>query len=175
MKEIFKDVIGFEGRYEVSNTGLVRGVSSRWGKRESPIYLRQLDNGHGYFEVRLFENGKAWRKTVHRLVAEAFIPNLKNKELVNHIDGNKWYNNLENLEWATRKENAQHAIKMGLSGAKGETNHNAKLSDMDVRNLRHLNNIGVSQVKLADFFGINKMHVNRIVNNKVRLCANTIT
>lgn len=82
----------------------------------------------GYMQVYLYD-GKGGRKCkqVHRLVAEAFIPNPENKRTVNHIDGNKTNNNIDNLEWATDSENALHAHKNGLVKTKsGEEHHNSK-------------------------------------------------
>lgn len=73
-----------------------------------------LDRGVGYFLVTLVENGTRRNHFIHRLLATTFIPNPLNKPHVNHIDANKQNNSLSNLEWATCKENASHAAKLGL-------------------------------------------------------------
>lgn len=104
-KEVWKPVVGFEGLYEVSNTGKV--------KKGDRIKLTRVDKG-GYETVCLFDHCKQKHMKVHRVVAMTFIPNPKNKRTVNHIDGNKLNNNVENLEWATHSENIIHANKMGL-------------------------------------------------------------
>lgn len=119
--EIWKDVVGYEGLYEVSNLGRVRGkegritYSKRHGKRRwrQRIIKQQLDNTGG-FAVELYKNKQRKRIRVHRLVAEAFILNPENKPQVNHIDGNRQNNKLSNLEWVTQKENIYHAWETGL-------------------------------------------------------------
>lgn len=104
--EEWKDIKDFPN-YAVSTEGRVKDT-----KRN--IFKYQRDN-EGYREVELYKNGKRYRKRVHRLVAEAFIPNPENKEDVNHIDGCKCNNCLKNLEWATRSENMLHAYRTGLA------------------------------------------------------------
>lgn len=103
MKEIWKDVKGFEGLYQVSNIGNVR--------RKKHLLFKTLRN---YYGVKLCKNNIKCFKYIHRLVAEAFIPNPDNKPQVNHIDGNKLNNNVNNLEWVTISENGKHAYKIGL-------------------------------------------------------------
>ena len=108
-KEIWKPIIGAEGFLEVSNMGRVRSVYEGHQK-----ILREYRNGSGYrrFETRV--SGEKFSGLVHRAVAKAFIPNPENKPEVNHKDGNKENNAVENLEWATRMENVRHAIENGL-------------------------------------------------------------
>ena len=101
--EIWKPIPGAEG-YEVSNLGNVKNVNKT-------TYLA-LSSWSGYYKVRLGSRGGDY--LVHRLVAQAFIPNPDNKPQVNHINGNKKDNRVENLEWVTVKENIQHAFKTGL-------------------------------------------------------------
>jgi hypothetical protein len=108
-KEIWKDVAGYENKYEISDHGNVR---SKRTKNE----MRQYINDNGYCIVGFYDQTKRNPKhfRVHRLVAEAFIPNPEKKRTVNHIDGNKSNNLLENLEWATHGENLRHAREHGL-------------------------------------------------------------
>lgn len=110
MKEIWKPVVGYEGYYEVSNLGNVRSLKRKGYKNGN---LRQGEKTTGYLIVVLYKDGKGTTKSVHRLVAKAFIPNPKNKPQVNHIDSNRKNNKVENLEWVTRAENAQHAYDSG--------------------------------------------------------------
>ncbi len=117
VKEFYKPVVGFEGLYDVSNLGNVRSLyvkkSGEKHSREKKFrVLKKIKSL--YLKVTLSKNGKQYQKHIHRLVAEAFIENPDNKEQVNHIDANKYNNNLENLEWVTSKENAQHASSLGL-------------------------------------------------------------
>lgn len=80
-------------------------------------------NGRGYANITLIKNGNKFKTVIHRLVAKAFIPNPENKPEVNHINGNKRDNRLDNLEWCTSSENRKHAFKIGLAKArKGKDN-----------------------------------------------------
>lgn len=105
MEEIWKDVVGFEGLYKVSNCGRVFSI-----KRN--IILKQNVNGRGqgYFQVGLY-NGKNHTKPIHRLVAEAFIPNPNEYPQVNHIDEDAKNNHVDNLEWCTSRHNNNHGTR----------------------------------------------------------------
>lgn len=107
MKKIWKSIDGFEGLYEVSNFGVVRNMKNGYMKKGCP-------NEKGYLRVFLRKNKKDYTRYLHRLVAQAFIPNPDNKPTVNHKNGNKLDNRVVNLEWATHKEQTFHALKMGL-------------------------------------------------------------
>lgn len=109
MKEIWKDVEEYEGLYQVSNLGRVKRVKT--GR-----ILKPLKHPHGYLNVGLSKNGIVSNKTIHRLVAKAFIQNLENKPEVNHIDEEKTNNNVNNLEWSTRKENINHGTRTERMG-----------------------------------------------------------
>lgn len=119
MTERWRDIEGFEG-YQVSDHGRVMSLERpriRMGKRHGTIGERVLKgtvNSVGYIVVNLRINGRTQMKTVHSLVAEAFIPNPEKKSTVNHIDGVKTHNHVDNLEWSTYSENNQHAWDIGL-------------------------------------------------------------
>ncbi|MEH7116087.1 NUMOD4 motif-containing HNH endonuclease [Neobacillus vireti] len=136
-EEVWKDINGFEGYYQVSNIGRVRSVDridslNRLHKsRLTTIY----DNGKGYKRVSLYKESNNYYRYVHRLVAEVFIDNPDNKTDVNHIDGDKSNNNYTNLSWVTKKENIQHAVKNELIKT-GEKSKAAKLSEEDVKYIR---------------------------------------
>lgn len=113
MNEIWKDIDGYEGLYQVSNLGRVKSS-------KHDIILKTYSN-RGYHQVQLSKNNIKSNKTIHRLVAQAFIPNPDNKPQVNHIDEDKTNNKVSNLEWVTAKENSNHGtrgIRIGVASGK---------------------------------------------------------
>lgn len=118
--ETWRAIFDYDGLYEISNFGRVRSldrvVLHKNGKRQ-PVAGRILVPVQlgGYHIVTLCKQGQFTAKSVHRLVAEAFIPNLDNKPHVNHIDGDKQNNHVSNLEWCTARENNEHAWKHKLN------------------------------------------------------------
>ena len=116
-REYWKDIKGYEGLYQISNLGRVKSLPRNGTIKDERIIKYSLDK-YGYPQVVL-NNKKHKCFRVHRLVAEAFIPNPQNKSTVNHIDGNKTNNKLNNLEWNTIKENNDHALRTGLQKFKG--------------------------------------------------------
>lgn len=122
MKEIWKDIVGYEGIYEVSNTGKVRThkdkttLSDRHGIRKwKQRELKQKVSKDNSCRVSLWKNKKEQTWLVHRLVALSFIPKIPGKEYINHIDGSRLNNTVENLEWCNHKENNNHAFDTGSS------------------------------------------------------------
>jgi hypothetical protein len=112
MKEIWKDIPNYEGLYQVSSKGNVRRITLR------PHILNQSLSNCGYKRVVLCKNNTPRVFSVHRIVAEVFIDNPDNKPTVNHIDGNKENNSIDNLEWATRSEQEKWKYKLGYAGAR---------------------------------------------------------
>ena len=109
MIEIWKDIEGYEGLYQISNLGRVKSLN-----RNKVMTLRVKRNG--YKEVSLSKDNTKKHYLVHRLVAQAFIPNTGNKPTVNHIDEDKTNNNVDNLEWATMKEQNNHGTRLQRVG-----------------------------------------------------------
>ena len=129
MMEKWKDVVGYEGKYEVSNLGRVRSLNYlRTGKAK---LLKQQVDKYGYKRMRLYKDGKAKSLLVHRLVAMAFLPNPNNLPMVNHKDENKTNNNVDNLEWCTASYNNNYGTKIerqskSMTGKKGKDANGSK-------------------------------------------------
>lgn len=125
MKEIWKPIKGYKNVYEVSNLGRVRSVDryleqESWnGSKYSHTYkgkvLKQFKSKEGYMKVTLSYKYKLVPKTVHKLVAEAFLDNPNNYPVINHINGNKLDNSVNNLEWCTYEHNNKEAFRLGLN------------------------------------------------------------
>ena len=170
IKETFKPVRGYEGLYEVSNFGNVKSLQRTCTSKENSLRKVQekvlkLFTVKGYWYVCLNNKGlKQYR--VHKLVAEAFIPNSNKLPYVNHIDGDKLNNLVTNLEWCTPKENAIHASLNGLlKGRKGEAHHNNKLTQADVDRIR-LRLLTETGRNIAKSYGVSEGIISLIKNNK---------
>jgi hypothetical protein len=114
--EIWKDVIAYEGLYQVSNLGNVKRIGNFRGVNKAYLdnyYLKPIDNGKGYLRIKLTKNNQSKRIMLHRIIAEAFIENQYNKPFVNHINSDKKDNCIKNLEWCTQSENCLHSVKLG--------------------------------------------------------------
>jgi hypothetical protein len=129
MIEIWKDIVGYERCYEVSNLGRIKNVERQCKTKNNSIrtirerILKSYIHKNGYSYTRLSKNGKVKGFRTHRLVAQAFIPNPEEKFGTNHKDGDKTNNEVINLEWATNSENQKHAYRIGLKSKKGEKHH----------------------------------------------------
>lgn len=109
--EIWKPVVGYEGLYEVSNTGNVKSLGNKVWKN-ARILKPQVRGKSGYLFVRLSKDGQAKGINIHRLVAETFIPNPLNLPIVNHKDENRTNNHVDNLEWCTVSYNSKYSMKL---------------------------------------------------------------
>ena len=133
--EIFKDIKDYESYYEVSNKGNVRSKDRTYNLTVKGTQTKRFWKGKllssqksntGYECVLLSKHQVCKKFSIHRLVANAFIPNPQNKPQVNHIDGNKLNNHVDNLEWCTAKENHKHASENNLAHFKDARNNKAK-------------------------------------------------
>lgn len=160
--EIWKKIIGFENQYEISNVGNLRSIDRlvdhyKGGKRLYKGSIKKIRlNDKGYYRCNLKKEGKRYDFTVHRLVAIAFLENLdNNKKIINHINGIKTDNRVENLEWCTESENVIHAVKERLI--------KTKLTDNEVLDILKSN---LSNRKLGDIYNVNSTIIWRIKNRK---------
>lgn len=162
--EIWKPVVGFDS-YEVSNRGHVRSF-----KRKTPQILKLKRDGRGYTRVGLYAGDKQKWCLVHRLVAQTFIPNLFNKPQINHIDGDKTNNCVENLEWCTAGENRCHAYATGLQAKiQGENRHDSKLTNEQITWIRSVykprdHEFGARA--LASKFSVSESAINSVVRGR---------
>lgn len=162
MEEVWKNYIY---NYDISNLGRLRN-----NKTGNILKTRKINKG-GYFGTVVTLGSKKQSKmiVVHRAVAEMFIPNPENKPQVNHIDGNKSNNCVDNLEWVTPKENTCHAIMTGLTNNVGCNNGQSKLTNEDVVYIREYykpNSREFSYNALAKKFGVSKPVIVDIVKRR---------
>lgn len=143
--------------YRISKTGVIQNCKT---SKDVPVF----SDRNGYKSVVLRRNAKRHAITIHRLLALTFIPNPENKAFVNHKNGVKGDNRIVNLEWATPKENVDHAIKTGLRGGiKGERNIGCKLTvDQVIAIFQAPNNIS----ELARRFNVSKSAISKIKNGQ---------
>ena len=163
----WKDIPGYKNRYQINNNGDVQSLRCKWGERNPPKILTPYIDPIGYVRIGLSINSKTKTYCLHRLIANAFIPNPLNKKEVNHIDGNKQNNELSNLEWVTRAENAAHAVKNKLC-AWGMSNHRSKLTDKDVLIIRmiFIPKKGGNRSRLAKQYNVSVRTINSVVHKE---------
>lgn len=166
MKEIWKDVIGFEGYYQVSNMGRVKSLTrvSNYCIRKGKILSLKKTNT-GYLEGNFSLFGKRTMFRVHREVAKSFLKNDCNYETVNHIDGNKLNNKVTNLEWVSIQKNIEHAFKNGLRSSTGEKNCKSKLTENDVIKIKEFISLGYSDLFISKKYDVSGAAIWSIRNN----------
>lgn len=194
MEEIWKDIQGYEGLYQVSNLGRIKRIRFINNVTNKPqdkfLSMKKIDN-LGYQTVALCKDGQIKYKRTHRIVAETFIPNPQNLPCVNHKDGNKLNNLIDNLEWCTYSQNTRHAMSSGLINIEkhkiavqnnmkiahsyckehhlyaGENNYNAKLKKEDILEIKKIYQNKEMQIKqIALKYNVCTSTISRIVHNK---------
>jgi len=160
MKEEWKSIKGFESYYEVSNFGNIKSITStklrtrnRPSTKKEKIFKQRLSK-EGYCRTALTVKNKVSYLQVHRIVAEAFIPNPNNYPVVNHIDGNKLNNHVSNLEWTTSSLNQKHAYDTGLK--KKKINLEQKLEIIELRKQ------GLTYYKIAEKYNVSYQLIHYI-------------
>jgi HNH endonuclease/NUMOD4 motif len=154
IREEWRPVVGYEGRYEVSNRGHVRRIApDSMGRTMSLGRVLTQAKTAGYMRVGLCVEGRQRSYLVHRLVAAAFIGPCPLGQETNHLDGIKDNNKLENLEYVTKSENIRHARSLGLLSI-GSMRHNTKLTERDVVVMRSLRAFGVCYPELCRMYSM---------------------
>jgi hypothetical protein len=163
MEEIWKDIIGYEGLYQVSNLGRVKSldrITPHPAKFKKGQIMKQGDGHHGYKLSTLCKNGRSKTYRVNRLVASHFIPNPENKPEVNHKNGIKSDNSVNNLEWSTSKENIDHAHRTGLRNG----NHKKKLTEEQVLYFKeNYKRLIVPASHFAKLFGVTESCIRHLI------------
>lgn len=187
MKEVWKDIPGYEDLYKVSNKGRVKRLKqssvhkSRGGGTHIRVYdeliLSPGDNGNGYKFLYLSKDGSRVNKYVHGLVLESFLGREPGKEC-NHKNGIKSDNRLDNLEWVTKSENGKHAYRTGLnrvseyqkkqiSKANRGSGHGAsKLTERNIPVIRQMKKQGITNTDIAKKFNVNRETVGCVLRGK---------
>ena len=166
-KEIWKNVVGHKG-YKVSNLGNVKSIDRLVINSKNSLCKYKGKNLKGYIQKNGYhkvELNNAYKYSVHRLVALAFIKNKDNKPMVNHIDNNCLNNEVSNLEWCTQSENILHCVRQGRNSTKralGEKSGSSKLKDNDILDIRKLYK-KISYRKIGKIFGVNHSTIKDIM------------
>lgn len=158
MQEIWKPVKDFEDKYQISTFGRLKNIQTNH-------ILKMTNQYGGYFAITLYNNKRKRTTRIHRIVAETFIPNVNNYKEVNHIDGNKQNNCVENLEWCDRKHNQNHALKIGLSNMNCLNNYNKNKCYKKYGLITQYNKNGD---KIQSFYSV------KIASKKTGVCARNI-
>lgn len=177
MKEIWKDIVGYEDLYQVSNLGNIKS-KERIVKNGNRVFFKKEKiltpflQKTGYLTITLLKDNKIKSHYIHRLVAIAFIKNDFDLEQVNHKDGNKRNNNVNNLEWCSRSENIKHAIKNGLFSKDVVLNKISKMNKKKRKSILQIkNNVIINEFESPTVAG---KQFSKLAGNNISACARGI-
>lgn len=170
--EVWKDIPDYEGIYQASTLGRIKSLEktlkSRFGFRKMKgkiLKVNEKPNGYCYVILQDNLNTKTFR--LHKLIALTFIPNPENKPQLNHINGIKTDNSVDNLEWCTAKENTNHSILNKLRNQLVAKSHFSKLAENDVLDIRYLYDKGRKDIKeLANIYEVREETIRLIIKRK---------
>ena len=161
---MFKDIKGYEGLYKIDDKGNVYSCITNSSRRKG---IMKPQSKNGYLTIGLYKDKKYKNYLIHRLVAQAFISNPNNLKEVNHIDGNKHNNRVQNLEWCTGSQNVKHSYEHGLHPRLcGEKNVAHKLTWKDVHEIRGIYK-DVSCTELSKKYNVSASTIRDIKNNRI--------
>lgn len=156
-KDVWKHIKGFEDHYLISSRGRIKSL-----KGNKVRALKSTKNPKGYLQIGLYLEGKHFNKTIHQLVAINFIRNPNNYPTVNHKDGDKLNNSVDNLEWCSISYNVKHSFLTGLQCSKGTNNPYHKLSDKEISAIREdFKIIKVTKKEICEEYGIDRHTLRR--------------
>lgn len=152
-----KDILNFEGLYQIDENGNILNVSKQ------RVFKPKSANSRGYVTVDLFKDGNRKGFLMHRLIAQSFIPNPLNLPFINHINGIKTDNRVENLEWCSASENTRHSFKIGLQSNLGSKHPQTSLSEDDVLKIRSMkDNLSIREI--SNLYNVSIPCIRQILN-----------
>lgn len=170
MEETWKDVVSYEGIYQVSNLGRIKSVprKDRRGHPWSGRIMKPDITANGYCQILLSKDGVKEKRYVHHLVMESFVGTRPDGKQVNHINGDKTDNSIVNLEYCTSSENHFHSYRvLGKQAAWGDKQGNAKLTKEQVLTIRSEHANKITGRKLAKMFNVDEATISAIVLRKI--------
>lgn len=181
--EVWKDIPGYEGFYQISNNGMVRSLdrevkrNAKFRNGKSSVRIMRIKGkiltpyitNNGYYSINLQKNNIVSKFLVHRIVGLVFIDNVDNKPQINHLDANRKNNSVNNLEWTTQSENMKHCFSIGngvFPDHKGEKHPQHKLTESQVLEMRSLH-YKIPYSQLAKMYGVSEVTVHRILTKRI--------
>jgi hypothetical protein len=169
--EEWRNISGYEGFYQISNFGRVKSIAKKRTGKTYPYKIPHIRiasvNRGGYLQIGLHKGDKKKTVLIHRLVLQEFSKISGDGLDCNHINGIKTDNRLENLEWATRKENILHSINVLGNSRRGEHSSSAKLTWLDVNNIRDLyRSTHITQKEISNMYNVSRSLICEILSKK---------